>query len=117
MVLAGIGILLSGFVMLLFGMKPEFPERHWFLGMGAIAPAWLVGFLVFLTGLAAADKGVRVYLAGAAATALLGVIATEYCVRYLKARAGGAHPVVFWLLGLLALAPSWLVLLKGIMAR
>jgi len=115
--LAAFGVVLSGLVILLFGNKLGSPERHWFLGMGAIAPAWLVSLLVFLTGLAAAEKGVRVYLAGASAAVLLGVIGTEYCVRYLKSRPGTPHPVVFWLLGMIALAPSWLILLRGIVAR
>lgn len=116
-VLAGIGIVLSGLAVLLFGVKLGSPERHWFVGMGAMVPAWLVGFLVFLTGLAAAEKGVRIYLAASSAAALLGVIGTEYGVRYLKSRSSVVHPAVFWLLGLIALVPSWLVLLRGIVAR
>lgn len=82
--LAAAGILLSGLVVALFGKRLGSPERHWLLGIGAVAPAWLVSLLVFLTRLESAEKEVRVYLAGASAAALLGVIGTEYCVRYLK---------------------------------
>lgn len=115
--LAVLGIIASALAIVFSGHRLAAPARCWFLGMGALAPAWLVSLLVFLTGLADAGKGLRVYLAGASAAALLGVIGSEYGVRRLEARSGTQAPFIFWLLGVAALVPSWLVLLSGIMAR
>ena len=114
--LAAAGVLLSGLAVALFGKRLGSPERHWLLGIAALAPAWFVSLLVFLTKLESADKEVRVYLAGASAAALLGVIGTEYCVRYLQSRSWVRQRVMFWLLGIAALVPSWIVLLRGIAA-
>jgi hypothetical protein len=117
MVLAILGVALSGLVMAMFGKKLGSPERYWLLGIAAIAPAWLVSLLGFLTGLAAAEKSLRIYLVGASAAALLGVIGTEYCVRQSRSTSAGWHPLIYWALGIASLVPSWSVLLKGIVVR
>lgn len=113
--LAVLGITASALALVFFGHRLAAPGRRWFLGVGALAPAWLVSLLVFLTGLADAE-GLRVYLAGASAAALLGVIGSEYGARRLEARSG-TPAFTLWLLGVAALVPSWLVLLSGIMIR
>jgi hypothetical protein len=115
--LAILGVVLSGLVMAVYGYRFGSPERYWFLGIAAITPAWLVSLLGFLTGLAAAEKSMRLYLVGASAAALLGVIGTEYCVRHSRSSSAAWHPLIYWALGIASLVPSWGVLLRGIIAR
>ena len=115
--LATLGVVVSGLVMGIFGNKFATPERYWLLGIAAMAPAWLVSLLGFLTGLAAGEKSLRIYLVGASAAALLGVIGTEYSVRRSRLASPGWHPWIYWALGLAALVPSWSVLLRGIVVR
>ena len=114
--LALVGIVVSG-VVVVFGHRFGSVEGYWLLGIAAIAPAWLVSLLGFLTGLAAAEKGLRIYLVGASAAALLGVIATEYWVRRSRSNGRAWHPVIYWMLGIAALVPSWSVFLRGIATR
>lgn len=115
--LAILGVVSSVLVMAVYGSRFGSPERYWFLGIAAMAPAWLVSLLEFLTGLAAAEKSLRLYLVGASAAALLGVIGTEYCVRYFRSSSAGWHPLIYWALGMASLVPSWGILLRGIIVR
>ncbi len=103
--------------MVVFGRRFGSGEGYWLLGIAAIAPAWLVSLLGLLTGLAAAEKSLRVYLVGASAAALLGVIATEYWVRRSRSNGHAWHPVRYWVLGIATLVPPWSVLLRGIATR
>jgi len=115
--LAILGVIVSGLAMAIFGNKFGSPERCWLLGVVAMAPAWLVSLLGFLTGLAVAEKSLRIYLVGASAAGLLGVIGTEYCVRQSRSASLGWHPLTYWVLGVASLVPSWFVLLRGIVVR
>lgn len=85
------------------------PEFLWLVGLAAVAPAWLIALTGLLDGLSGEnpDKGLKAFLAMSSAAALIGVIATEFCVRWLKTRAAWAPRVVYWLLGAVALLPSW----------
>ena len=85
------------------------PERYWLVGLAATAPAWIIALTVLLGGLSGEnpDKGMKALLALSTAGGLLGVIATEFCVRWLKARPAEAPGAVYWLLGTAALMPSW----------
>lgn len=114
--LAIIGVVVSG-LWAMFGRQFVSVERYWLLGIAAMGPAWLVSLLTFLTGLAAGEKSLRIYLVGASAAALLGVIGTEYWVRRSVSRATPWHWVLYWAMGAASLVPSWSVLLKGIATR
>ena len=85
------------------------PERYWLVGLAAAAPAWIIALTVLLGGLSGEDpdKGMKALLAAATASGLLGVIATEFCVRWLKARPATVPGAVYWFLGAAALLPSW----------
>ncbi len=85
------------------------PERYWLVGLAAAAPAWILALLVLLGGLSGEnpDKGMKALLALSTASGLLGVIATEFCVRWLKARPAAVPATVYWFLGTVALMPSW----------
>ena len=114
--LAITGVVLSG-LLVVGRSRSGAVERYWLYGIGAMVPAWLASLLGFLTGLATADKGLRIYLVGASAAALLAVIGTEYWVRRARSTGAAWHPLIYWVLGIVSLVPSWLILLKGIAAR
>lgn len=85
------------------------PERYWLVGLAAAAPAWIIALMVLLGGISGEnpDKGMKALLALSTAGGLLGVIVTEFCVRWLKARPATAPAAVYWFLGTVALMPSW----------
>lgn len=85
------------------------PERYWLVGLAAAAPAWIIALTVLLGGLSGEnpDKSMKALLALSTASGLLGVIVTEFCVRWIKARPAAAPGVVYWFLGTAALLPSW----------
>lgn len=85
------------------------PERYWLVGLAATAPAWIIALMVLLGGISGEnpDKGMKALLALSTAGGLLGVIVTEFCVRWLKARPAAAPAAVYWFLGTVALMPSW----------
>lgn len=81
------------------------PERFWLLGMGALAPAWLIAFLGLLAPLPTpVSKGVVV---GSSAVPFLGVIATDAVVRRLRQSGRDYRSVIYWLLGVAAILPGW----------
>ncbi|MFQ5989144.1 MAG: hypothetical protein ACE5K9_04425 [Candidatus Methylomirabilales bacterium] len=85
------------------------PERFWLLGMGALAPAWLIAFLSLLApanGLV--PKGV---LIGSSAVPLLGAIVTDTLVRRLRVSGRDHRPMTYWLLGVAGMLPGWSVAL------
>ena len=45
------------------------------------------------------DKTLKAFLVAASSAGLLGVIATEFCVRWLKTQAATAPGVLYWFLG------------------
>jgi hypothetical protein len=85
----------------------------WLLGLLGVLPGWVVAFEGLL-GLVEAPVGpVRLAFVGASAGGLVGVIVTDVVVRRL--RATRARPAtIYWLLGLLAMTPAWLVTLLGL---
>lgn len=91
------------------------PEQRWFLGLSGLLPAWIASLLMLLGALQGAEgeKLLKVFLMSSSAAAVLGAIGTEFGVRYLhNAGLGGRY--VDWLLGALALVPSWAILLRGL---
>ncbi len=88
-------------------------ERYWLVGLAATVPAWIILLMVLLGELSAehSEKGMKAVLAGGTAAGLLGVIATEFCVRRLKGCLAQVSGAFYWLLGTLALVPSWTFML------
>ncbi len=108
-----LGIVAGAAAAVYFRERLAKPEFLWLVGLGAMAPAWLLALTGLLDGLSGEnpDKGLKAFLALSSASALIGVIATEFCVRWLKARAAWLPRALYWLLGTVALLPSWGVLL------
>jgi hypothetical protein len=89
------------------------PQAYWGVGLGALFPAWLVVFVSLLGGVSL-EPGLanRLWVLSSAA-GLLGVILTDGVTRRLHA--GGLRPpATYWLLGVVALLPAWLVALLGL---
>ncbi len=107
------GVLVGAAAAVYFRDRLVKPEFLWMVGLAAMAPAWLIALTGLLDGLSGVnpDKGLKAFLALSSAAALIGVIATEFCVRWLKTRATWAPRLVYWLLGIVALLPSWGLLL------
>lgn len=89
------------------------PQHHWFLGLAALFPAWLIAF-VGLLGLPAGErvKGSlppSVILSSGAA--LLGIIFTDMAVRRLDQSGYALSPPTYWLLGIAGLLPAWVIAL------
>ncbi len=104
-----IGIAVGALATACFRDRLGKPERYWLVGLAATAPAWIVALMVLLGGISGEnpDKGMKALLALSTAGGLLGVIVTEFCVRWLKARPAAAPAAVYWFLGTVALMPSW----------
>ncbi|MCY4488793.1 MAG: hypothetical protein OXF11_16990 [Deltaproteobacteria bacterium] len=107
------GIVAGAVAAVYFRKRLGKPEFLWMVGLAALAPGWLIALTGLLDGLSGEnpDKGLKAFLALSSAAALIGVIATEFCVRWLKAHAAWAPRVLYWLLGAVALLPSWVLLL------
>jgi hypothetical protein len=86
--------------------SPQRPEWLWLLGLVALAPAWLIGFISLLGS--PIEKRPWILSSGAA---LLGVIATDAALRRLQESGRALRPVTYWLLGVVALLPGWCVAL------
>ncbi len=103
------GVLAGVLVSWRFRDRLRKPERYWLVGLAATAPAWIIALTALLDGLSGdpPDKTLRAFLAASSAGGLLGVIATEFCVRWLKAQTTKAPALLYWFLGTVALVPSW----------
>lgn len=103
------GVLAGALVSGCFRDRLRKPERYWLVGLAAAAPAWIIALTVLLGGLSGEnpDKSMKALLALSTAGGLLGVIVTEFCVRWIKARTVAAPGVAYWFLGTAALLPSW----------
>jgi hypothetical protein len=89
------------------------PQHHWFLGLAALFPAWLIAFLALLPH--SIGQGPRAPLPRSvllcSVTALFGVILTEMAVRQLDKRGYSLSPFAYWLLGAAGLVPAWFMAL------
>ena len=103
------GVLAGALVSGCFRDRLGRPERYWLVGLAAAAPAWIIALTALLDGLSGdnPDKTLKAFLVAASSAGLLGVIATEFCVRWLKTQAATAPGVLYWFLGTVALLPSW----------
>lgn len=111
-VLAGVlGVLGTGGGMMWFARRqsPRGPIFYWVLGLAALLPAWLIGFV----GLLGSSMGERpepslsVPFILSSSAALLGVILTDAAVGRLRGSVRERRPVTYWLLGVIALLPAW----------
>jgi hypothetical protein len=118
LVVAVVGILATGAaVRPLQSKTPGRELRHyWFLGLGALFPAWLIAFLGLLQP--ATEQPGDVPLPPPAllssGAALLGLIATDYLLRRLQKPGANFPAAIWWLLGCLALVPAWMVLILSL---
>ena len=89
------------------------PQHHWFLGLAALFPAWLIAFLALLPH--SIGQGPRAPLPRSvllcSVTALFGIIFTDMAVRQLDKRGYSLSPFAYWLLGVAGLVPAWLIAL------
>ena len=88
------------------------PQHHWFLGLAALSPAWLIAFLGLLPSSVGPEYDP---LPGSAlvssVVALLGVVFTNTAVRQLDKRRYSLLPFTYWLLGASGLVPAWVIAL------
>lgn len=92
-------------------LKNREPRRYWLLGLAGLFPAWLVAFLAVIQP--ASQSPVDVPLPPRAlfssAAGLLGVIATDYWLRRSQQSGRVLTPVMWWIVGCIALIPAWLI--------
>ena len=89
------------------------PQHHWFLGLAALFPAWLIAFLGLLPSSIGPeyDPLPRSALLSSV-VALLGVVFTDTTVRQLDKRGYSLSPFTYWLLGAAGLVPAWVIALS-----
>jgi hypothetical protein len=90
------------------------PHVYWAMGLAAFFPAWLVVFVALL-GSVSLEPGLtnRIWVLSSA-LGLLGVIATDAAVRRLAESGRTRSPVTYWLAGVAAFVPAWLISLLGL---
>lgn len=88
------------------------PQHHWFLGLAALFPAWLIAFLGLLPSSVGPENNPlpRSALLSSVVT-LLGVVFTDTAVRRLDKSGYFLSPYKHWLLGIAGLLPAWLITL------
>ena len=108
------GILASGGATFLLGRRTRPSAHHyWALGLGGLFPAWLISFIALLQS-APGAQDTPLPPAGlfSSSIALLGIIATEFLVRWLDEHGRSRSHWSFWSLGALALGPGWIIALR-----
>lgn len=84
---------------------------YWFLGLAGLFPAWLIAFLGLLQPVTQKPDETplppRALLSSGAL--LCGIIVTDYLLRRLQKSGRTLRPVAYWILGLIALLPAWLI--------
>jgi hypothetical protein len=88
-------------------------ERHWLVGLLALAPAWLLEFVRMIGAAEAPTAGSRLPFVGAVGLGLLGVIASDAAARRLRESAASRPPLHYWVLGAATLVPAWLLALAA----
>ena len=91
----------------------EVVEYSWLLGLAALAPAWLVSILALLgqSPLQVIDTPLPRSVLISSATALLGVIFTDFLNRRLQAKDVTPRWMTLWLLGVVSFIPAWMIAL------
>jgi len=88
-------------------------KYSWLVGLAALAPAWLVSILGILgqSPLQVTDTPLPRSVLLSSATALLGVIFTDFLNRRLQAKDVAPRWMTLWLLGVAAFIPAWIIAL------
>ncbi len=88
-------------------------EYSWFVGLAALAPAWLVGILAILgqSPVQVTDTPLPRSVLFSSAAALLGVIFTDLLNRRLQAKGVTPRWTALWLLGVVSFIPAWMIAL------
>ena len=88
------------------------PQHHWFLGLAALFPAWLIAFMGLLPSSVGPeyDPLPRSALLSSV-VALLGVVFTDTAVRRLDRSGYFLSPFKYWILGVIGLVPAWSIAL------
>lgn len=88
------------------------PQHHWFLGLAALFPAWLIVFLGLLPSSVGPEYNPLPRSALlSSVVALLGVVFTDTVVRRVDKSGYFVPPFQYWFLGLAGLLPAWLITL------
>ena len=100
--------------------RPHYvPLRYWSVGFAALLPAWLLAFVGLLGSPSGQGVGVTLPLPAlfSSGVGLLGIVLTDALVRRLHASRRAHHPMIYWLLGLVAFVPAWCIALLGLLRR
>ena len=92
--------------------RPEV-EKYWLLGLAAFFPAWLLA-LMGLLGTGNFDSPTYSpprSVIFSSASALIGVIVSDFFRRRLAASGAALSPAMYWLLGVAAFLAGWVVAL------
>lgn len=116
-----LGLVAIGFGTVLLSRResPLRPETHWFLGIAALLPAWLIAFLglIGLSTSPGTGKASSLLWILSSAAAVLGVIFTDAALRRLREMGRAQRPSIPWFLGVVALLPGWGIALFGLLVR
>jgi hypothetical protein len=84
--------------------------------MAALVPAWLIAFLggIEPPGGATPNKPLFIF---SSALPLLGAIVTDAVVRRLRHSGRDRRPVIYWLIGVAALLPGWVLNVITLMVK
>lgn len=97
----------------------EEPQRHWLMGLAGLLPAWFLAFVGLLGSLS--EQGVNVSQPLAAlfssGAGLLGIVLTDAALKRLHASERTRRPMIYWLLGVVALVPAWCIALFDLLRR
>lgn len=111
------GILATWIWVTCLARRPSFdPFRAWLLGLAALLPAWLIGFLGLL-GTSTGERpepSVSIPFILSSSAALLGIILSDAAVRRFRESGREHRPVTYWLLGVAAVFPAWCLALLGL---
>ena len=87
------------------------PRAMWLVGLPALLPAWLLPFVSLLNAVGTVQGPPRKAFMVASAAAILGVLASDWLIAREERRGAAARPLGWWLRGVAALVPAWLVAL------
>jgi cytochrome c oxidase assembly factor CtaG len=96
--------------------SPPGPTLAWTLGLAALLPAWLLSFVGLLgpsTGERPEPSLAMAFILSSSA-GLLGVILSDAAVRRLGNSEREHRSDTYWLLGVVALLPAWVIALLGL---
>ena len=107
------GVIWTGAVVAYLRRRETSPSasRYWVCGLAALLPAWLISLLVLLgqwTG-QGPDAPMPPSVILSSSGALGGVIVTDWVVRRLDRKGSVHHPITYWLLGVIAFLPPWVI--------